>query len=46
LEPYFFVPGPEQRENTGVLLAVLYGCKELRKGSGSWNLKLLSDINI
>ena len=37
-EPVFFIQAPKAAENAGVLLGVLYGCKELLKVSGRQDL--------
>ena len=39
--PIFGVQGQKTAENAGVLLFVLYACKELLKGSGRQDLNLL-----
>jgi hypothetical protein len=44
--PFFCVLGPDQAENAGVLLGVLYGCKGLRKGTGIRDSDLPQDKNV
>ena len=44
--PIFCVQGQEQPEKAGVLLFVLYACKELLKGSGRQDLNQIFIENI